>query len=57
MAQKFIDIVSKVSWLLPIGIEMTDLFPLPLTPSRQRRGKSKYSQVVLSASADSAIVA
>jgi hypothetical protein len=33
MSQKFIDIVAKVFGPLPIGIKMTDLFPLPLTPS------------------------
>jgi hypothetical protein len=28
-AQKFIDIASKVSWPLPIGIELTARYPLP----------------------------
>jgi hypothetical protein len=39
MSQKFVYIVSKVFLPLPIGIEMSYLYPLPLTPSRQGRGE------------------
>jgi hypothetical protein len=45
MSQKFIDIVSKVFWPVPVGIEMTDLFPLPLTPCRRGgvvRGRGRF---------------